>query len=63
MSFNQLRQAAMLLPDDQPKFDLHPDRLRALAILLNLPTPAKVDTAAVLVLGVSLGAHLLASAC
>ena len=53
----------MLLPDDQPKFDLHPDRLRALAILLNLPTPAKVDTAAVLVLGVSLGANLLALAC
>ncbi|UOO88525.1 class I SAM-dependent methyltransferase [Vitreoscilla massiliensis] len=52
----------MLLPDDQPKFDLHPDRLRALAILLNLPTPAKVDGASILFLGVSLGANLLALA-
>jgi hypothetical protein len=53
----------MLLPDDQPKADLHPDRLRALAILLGLPVPAAVEHSAILVLGVSLGSNLLALAC
>ena len=53
----------MLLPDDQPKADLHPDRLRALAILLSLPVPAAVEHSAILVLGVSLGSNLLALAC
>ena len=53
----------MLLPDDQPKADLHPDRLRALAILLGLPVPTAVEHSAILVLGVSLGSNLLALAC
>ena len=52
----------MLLPDDQPKADLHPDRLRALAMLLNIPTPAPVNKATILFLGVSLGSNLLALA-
>lgn len=53
----------MLLPDDQPKSDLHPDRLRALSILLGLPPPPKVEQATILLLGVSIGANLLALAC
>ena len=52
----------MLLPDDQPKADLHPDRLRALAMLLNIPTPAPVNKATILFWGVSLGSNLLALA-
>ena len=52
----------MQLPDDQPKADMHPDRLRALAMLLGIPKPAPVAQASVLLLGVSLGSNLLALA-
>ena len=52
----------MQLPDDQPKADMHPDRLRALAMLLGIPKPAPIAQASVLLLGVSLGSNLLALA-
>lgn len=53
----------MHLPDDQPKFDLHPDRLRALSILFKLPPPQPVEQAQIVLLGVSHGANALALAC
>lgn len=52
----------MILPDDTPKPDLHPDRLRAIAELMGLPKPACVNQARILLLGVGFGANLLALA-
>lgn len=52
----------MQLADHQPFALLHPDRLRALCMLLDLPAPAAMQDAHVLVLGVRVGSNVLALA-